>query len=172
MPRIDQPSTMEIHCLGIDPGAKGGLAALSLDGKNWQLTAMPESEEEVLAWFAQYERRAVAVQELVGGFMPGSKGNIGSAMFAFGWSACIPWMALTVCKIRRVKKQPNVWQKALGIIPRKKGKKAESKSQFKSRLRRFAQQLFPTLADDITNSTCDALLIAEYCRRLVKKGDL
>ena len=63
-------------------------------------------------------------------------------------------MALTACGIAFERIRPQAWQKALGCMT--KGDKNVSK--------RRAQELFPTLK--ITHSTADALLIAEYGRRI------
>jgi hypothetical protein len=53
----------------------------------------------------------------------------------------------------------------LGIRPRGRG---ESKGKFKSRLKATAQHLFPRRQLNLEN--CDALLIAEYCRRVNDKS--
>ena len=55
---------------------------------------------------------------------------------------------------------PRKWQASFGM---KKGKD-ESNTQWKNRLKGKAQQLFPHLK--VTLATADALLIAEYGRRL------
>ena len=56
--------------------------------------------------------------------------------------------------------QPLFWQRRLEIP--KKGKE-ETKTRFKNRLRGIAQRMYPGVA--LLNSTADALLIAEACRR-------
>ncbi len=55
---------------------------------------------------------------------------------------------------------PIKWQRAMGIAARKKG---ETQVSHKNRIKARAQQLFPTIK--VTLATCDALLLAEYCRR-------
>jgi hypothetical protein len=58
---------------------------------------------------------------------------------------------------------PSRWQQGLHISPRKK---SEGRVLWKNRLKANAQRLFPEIADKITLATADALLLAEYCRRL------
>lgn len=85
-------------------------------------------------------------------------------------------MALTASGIRYRLVKARVWQAGLSIPPRRKGGKkklsptvqlAESRTDWKGRLKRVAEELFPKLK--ITLATSDALLIAEYGRRLLDK---
>jgi hypothetical protein len=57
---------------------------------------------------------------------------------------------------------PKRWQSHLGIPPRAKG---EDDRKWKNRLKARAQQLFPSVRR-VTLATADALLIAEWCRRM------
>jgi hypothetical protein len=82
-------------------------------------------------------------------------------MFKFGMGYGALRMALTALEIKYEEVPPQKWQKELGIVTR--NKERESHTQFKNRLKAKAQQLFPTM--DVTLKTCDALLIAEFCRR-------
>jgi len=59
---------------------------------------------------------------------------------------------------------PGRWQKAMGC-----GKKCETRTEKKNLTKARAQQLFPHLK--ITHAIADALLIAEYCKRL-KTGEI
>ncbi len=144
--------------IGIDPGVSGGLACLR---HGTYCTAMPKTEKDIWDWFYQYSTgEAFAVIEKVGGFI-GGKGQPGSAMFKFGRNTGILIGCLTAAGIPYEEITPQRWQKALGVSTRKHN---ESKGQFKNRLKAKAQQLFPDVKI-ITLATCDALLIAEYCRR-------
>jgi len=154
--------------LGIDPGAGGGLAWVphrARVGIECSAIGMPKTEWDL--WFELQFRRPrltqhprFAVIELNTGYVGGA-GNPGSAMFKFGRSAGLLEMALVAAEIPYERATPQAWQKALGIVPRKK---TESKTAFKNRLKARAQQLFPSCSG-ITLATADALLIAEYCRR-------
>lgn len=150
------------YWLGIDPGASGGLACFSSGSRNIAIP-MPATERDVWDWFSRNSwdsESAFAVIEKVGGFLQGSAGNIGSAMFRFGANYGMLRAFLIAAGIPFEEVTPQRWQKALGISPRKR---TEGKGQWKNRLKQKAQQLFPQ--ERVTLATCDALLIAEYCRR-------
>lgn len=162
--------------LGIDPGASGGFAVLSSSGKvtTWKMPATKKEVWDMLQWEAVGQLSGIrhfAAIEKVGGYMGrgvGERGGgaaNGSAMFKFGMSYGSLRMALIAAGIPFEEVPPAVWQRGLGIPPRKReGKKVvESKSAFKSRLKQKAQQLFPS--EKVTLATADALLIAEFCRR-------
>lgn len=153
--------------LGIDPGASGGLAEVWLSPLQHSIHActavkMPATRRDIWSWFkgiASYA--AFAVIEKVGGYVKGGEGNVGSAMFNFGTSYGELLMALTAAGIPYEEVPPRKWQAGLGISPRGK---AETRTAWKNRLKEKAQQLFPQ--EKVTLATADALLIAEYCRRV------
>jgi crossover junction endodeoxyribonuclease RuvC len=142
--------------LGIDPGQSGGLAVLmggplhpkSPEAFVWK---MPETERDL--WEIVRTREvgeAFAVIEAVHS-MP--KQGVASS-FKFGRSYGFLRGCLIASGIPFEEVTPQKWQKALGCLT--KGDKNVSK--------RRAQQLFPGLK--ITHATADALLLAEYARRL------
>lgn len=159
--------------LGIDPGAKGGLAAIFPDG-SIDMTPMPSTIRDVWEWISRYSpypkpfaTPCHAYIEKVGGYMGAEAGESGTrnkaaahVMFTFGRNVGHLEAFLTSAQIPHEEIYPRAWVKVLGISPRSK---SESKSQWKSRLKQKAQQLFPQ--EHITLQTCDALLIAECCRR-------
>ena len=146
--------------IGIDPGASGGLVAMTHD-RLLSCVSMPDSELAVWEWFARWmgTDRVFAVLEKVAGYQ-GGVGAPGSAMFKFGHGFGGLRMALVGCKIPFDEVPPQKWQKALGCGTRAK---TESKADWKNRLKGRAQALFPT--EKVTLATADALLIAEYNRR-------
>ena len=152
--------------IGIDPGASGGLACVHVDG-NCAAVPMPPTERDVWEWVTDLSswRPPFAVVEKVGGFIKGNPAP-GSAMFRFGVSYGGLRMALVAAAVPFEEVTPQKWQKGLGITTRGKD---ETKTAFKNRLKQRAQQLFPGVK--ITLATCDAILIAEYCRR-VREGKL
>ena len=160
--RLDRPSG--VTYLGIDPGASGGLAMISpmasLRNQHVSAVPMPATERDVWEWFRQ-GRSSVefAVIERVGGFIQGNP-SPGSAMFKFGRGTGLLIGFLIACQIPFEEITPQKWQKGLGIAPRRKD---EEKTQFKNRLKAFAQKLFPDVK--VTLKTCDSLLIAEFARR-------
>lgn len=164
MPRVGDAGATY---LGVDPGASGGI--VSIRGNLVAATKMPETEQDVWTLVSSHSHlfgeSTFAALEKVGGYV-GDGGNPGSAMFKFGASYGGLRMALTAARIPFEEVTPQSWQKGLAIPKREKG---ESKTDWKNRLKRKAQQLFPSV--EVTLATADALLIAEYCRR-VRQGKL
>lgn len=92
----------------------------------------------------------------------------GAAMFKFGMGYGGLRMALVGQGISFSEVAPVVWQRRLGVPPRSKGEKP---SLHKKKLCVIARQLFPRYVNRITLDTCDAVLLAEYARRL-DEGDI
>lgn len=155
MPKIERMA------VGVDPGAKGALASL-YRGK---VTLQPLAELTLhdLWHFIQDHCQHVpsfAHLEKVNGYGVSGVKQSAPAMFNFGTSYGGVRMALVAAGIPYEEVTANVWQKGLGIQPRQKG---ETKTQWKNRLKAVAQRLFPQV--HLTLETCDALLLAEHCRR-------
>lgn len=148
--------------IGIDPGVSGGMACLQGEVVH-NCIAMPPTEWDAWQCFEEIKRTKLpmfATLEKVGGYMAGSGGNIGSAMFKFGTSYGMARAFLVAAGIPFEEVTPNVWQRAMGIPSRKK---TMTKTAYKNVLKQAAQRLFPSTA--VTLKTCDALLLAEFCRR-------
>jgi hypothetical protein len=140
--------------IGIDPGASGGIAAVNDKGTVYRVDKMPATDAEVLALLEAlalaWHPAPWAVLEHAQAF---PKMGVSSAFnYGRGWGAM--QMALHAAEIPFDIVVPRKWQAALSCLTR--GDKNVSK--------RRAEQLFPGLT--ITHATADALLIAEYCRRL------
>lgn len=153
------------YYLGIDPGKTGGIAVLYQYERCTPVVheayKMPSTERDTWAALTSILSDTdpiVASIEKVGGYI--GQGQPGSAMFNFGMGYGGLRMALVAAGIPFEEVIPRTWQKAFSISPRGK---TESKSKFKNRLKAKAQQLFPI--SPVTLATCDALLIAEFCRR-------
>jgi hypothetical protein len=149
--------------IGVDPGKSGGLAFIqNLNGRDGEqlyidLVPMPASERElldVLEPSTTAGQQVKAVLEHVWS-TPGQGGA-----WKFGRQVGHCEMALTAARIPFDQVLPRTWQKALGISYRK----GLTDTQKKNITKRRAQQLFPDLV--ITHATADALLMAEYCRRI------
>jgi hypothetical protein len=130
---------------------------------------MPKTESEVWLSLTFLPEDVRVVIEEVSGYIGGA-GHPGSAMFNFGWGYGGLRMALIAMGLQEgedwVSVRPRVWQKALNIHPRYR---AESKQQWKTRLKKEAERRFPWIRT--TLKTCDAVLLAEYCRiRFSNKG--
>lgn len=156
--------------IGIDPGKHGGLAWLVTNekGEDYKATGMPITEYVVFQWFKEVSTTSFplcAVIERVSGFQ--GIEHPGSYMFEFGKSFGSLTMALTATQIPYIEVTPQRWQKELGISTRIKG---ETDIQFKGRLKKVAQSLFPKVR--VTLETSDALLLCEYARRLRERKEV
>lgn len=146
---------MSICTIGIDPGASGGIAWIC-DGKPC-VEKMPDTLQDLWDLVVSISLNAgtggtgiIAYIEQVH-----SSPQMGvKSAFTFGNGFGRLEMALTAAGIPFERVRPQVWQKALGCMT--KGDKNVSK--------RKAQELFPQLK--ITHATADAILLAEFGRRL------
>jgi len=170
--QVDEPHKADCY-IGIDPGAGGGIAQLR--GRDAYVETMPKTEADLWealryagSWSINHgaATNPFAIIEQVGGYTKAGGPQPGSAMFKFGQNYGAIRMALIGNRIPFDEVSPQTWQNKLGIA--KRGK-SESKGQFKNRLKAKAQQLFPNRK--VTLAVADALLIAEYCRRL-REGKL
>lgn len=173
MPKISDTSSQNLsqpeRCwIGIDPGLHGGLVALFSSGKILA-TAMPSTDREIWVWFNDLSDSSIvelACLERVHS-MPNQSAQSG---FTFGCGFGKIVMALCASSIPYETVTPQSWMKSLGIPSKKK---TESKSQWKNRLLKMAQELFPKLplwdkpkSKGEQLAIADALLIAYACRRL------
>jgi len=142
--------------VGIDPGKGGGLAALDDEGRVVWVAAMPATERDLLDALGELgEHRSAAVIEFVRASP--QMGVVSAWTFGVGYGGLR--MALTATHIPFDEVVPRKWQDAMRC--RTGGDKNISK--------RRAQELFPDVKK-ITHATADALLLAEYCRR-VRTGE-
>lgn len=140
--------------IGVDPGLSGGIAWQSTEA---HAVKMPATEHDIATVFAGFEMAdCFAYLEKVHS-MPeqGVKSS-----FTFGQNYGSLRMALVANAIPFEDVTPQKWMGHYGL----KRRKDESKTAWKNRLKAKAQQLFPRLK--VTLATADALLIAEYGRRL------
>lgn len=161
MPAITESERLTSRVyIGIDPGQGGGLAVLNAKGGVEAISSMPATERDAWDWMKKYCRAIhldpVAVIERVHSF---PKQGVAST-FTFGKGYGFLRGLLTASCIPFEEVQPEVWQKALGATKRRQ---SANKSAHKNGLRALAQQLFPS--QPTTLKTCDALLLAEFCRR-------
>jgi hypothetical protein len=154
--------------LAADPGSSGGL--VELEGGRVSLTPMPETEEEAWQWFWRNGTRPTKVTraliEKISPLAIGFKSKAGvmhkhaasmaklyghyRMLRAFLVASQIPFESISASD----------WQSHLGIPKREK---RESDTQWKNRLKRKANSLYPHAR--VTLATADALLIAEVCRQ-------
>lgn len=146
--------------IGIDPGVSGGIAFIDEAGNVLHSVKMPRTEADLLGvlriGFVEgrldglLPRPSKAMIERVHSF-PG-QGHSGAFTFGRNYGALL--MALTAVCIPFDLVSPRTWQQALGCLS----------GGDKNVTKRRAQQLFPLVP--ATHAIADALLLAEYCRRL------
>ena len=156
--------------IGIDPGSAGCAVAIDKEGKFISMIRFNTATHADIAKFFQglvfdSGGSISCLLEQVG-IMPGE--GVSSA-FTFGKNVGLMEGMLIALGISYETKIPRTWQKIFGIQPRFKPKKGEtgveeSKTEFKRRVRGYAERLFPDVK--MTNDVADALLIAEAGRRL------
>lgn len=138
--------------LGIDPGYSGAAALLDASGGLVGTIKLDSTERDVADFLAHCRESddVFAILERVHAF---PKQGV-SSVFRFGMSYGFLRGALIALRIPFEEATPRKWQTLLGCLS------GGDKNVTKAR----AQQLFPGIK--VTHAIADALLIAEYCRRI------
>lgn len=146
--------------IGIDPGLNGGIAVLDPDGYVLATAKMPSTPQDVLDFFGHDypeiptdRRRPATAFAIIERVHSSPQMGVTSA-FTFGKGYGMLIMALTASKVPFDEVAPRVWQRCMTCLS------GGDKNVTKNR----AQQLFPL--QKVTHAKADALLLAEYCRRL------
>ena len=155
---------------GLDPGANGGLAVLDNLGIVYHAGKMPDTERELLDLLLDTsdgdfvnlrEKHNRAVLEKV--HSSPQMGVVSAFTFGKGYGALR--MALVAAGIPFDEVSPVKWQGAMGVLqPRIPGVKRAQGSKDKNISKRRASEIFPGVK--VTHAIADALLLAEYARRL------
>lgn len=143
--------------IGIDPGAKGGIAVQL--GYEAFVYKTPQTERDLLDFLRSY--RTENTFAYVEWIHPAIQGIGKSQMSKLYGNYKEIRMALTAIEIPFEDVKAADWQRSLGI-PKKQD--SETRTKWKNRLKAKAQQLFPRVR--LTLDTCDAMLLCEYGRRL------
>jgi len=128
--------------IGIDPGKSGAIAAIVEHG-----------ESQYVHWFKNAETEQDISRWVIENVHSTPQMGVTSA-FTFGDSLGFLRGLLTAHQIPFEKVTPQKWQKVMCCLS--KGDKNVTKAA--------AQRLFPR--EKITHANADALLLAEYCRRV------
>lgn len=142
--------------IGIDPGVSGALAFMADDGRVLGTHKMPDTERDLVEVVRLHTHAHTPTQVLARAVLERvhSSPQMGVASaFTFGKSYGALRMVLVALDIPFDEPTPAAWQKSLQC--RTGGDKAVSKAR--------AQELFSV---PVTNWNADALLLAEYCRRV------
>lgn len=158
--------------IGIDPGGSGGIVTLQGDsrGLGVDYLRMPSTIHQIWEWFrcrdAMFRRnKTFAVIEEVKA-IPKFMGVVSSFTFGKHYGTLLACLTISGIPFEEVK--PQRWQSALHVPPKRK---KEKQDKWKLRLAEHAQRLFPVLPiwqekKDAKLAVADALLIAEFCRRI------
>jgi hypothetical protein len=146
--------------LGIDPGCNGCIALLDWNGKPVEYLKLKDATEADIAKFVH--ENLVGLNEVTAAveFVRSTPQMGVVSAFTFGRSYGFLRGVLAANGIRREDVTPQKWQAELGC--RSKGDKNVTKAK--------AQELWPE--EKITHANADALLIAEYARRMKTQGKL
>lgn len=155
--------------IGIDPGSNGGYAVLG-PGNYIAFGHLPATELGVLDLMRDLASAAglhccpdvhAVIEEIPTAIFGTSKSSM-SKLYGNYMSLR---MALLSAGIPFSQEKAVVWQRAMGVEARvRRGPKKETEAAYKRRLKRTAARMYPRLL--VTLATADALLLAEYCRRM------
>lgn len=152
--------------IGIDPGVSGGIVTLGISNAPILLESMPNTESGILAAIRSLDVVDQPIVVFIEWIHPAIQGIGKSSMSKLygNYKACR--MAVKAVGHRLEEIKPRDWQRGLGIPKRKE---SETATEWKNRLKDRAKEIYPCAK--VTLKTCDALLIAEYGRR-VRCGQL
>jgi hypothetical protein len=161
--------------LGIDPGKAGGIALVGPDGPI-EYCRMPESDRDmwhVIREWAEIANFALIERVGAGVFRRPSAGSSGEqprqgvkSAFSFGQNYGALRLALCASELPYDDVLPRTWKARMGCLA--PSGETFTDTQKKRIDKEKAQQLFPCVK--VTNAIADALLIAEYARRLQLQG--
>lgn len=141
--------------IGIDPGKSGAIAAI-IDTDGWHEVRSIKNDAtdyDLSAWLDDLRRISTACFAYIENVHSSPQMGVKSA-FTFGESRGFLRGLLTAHRIAYEQVSPQKWQKVMNCMS--KGDKNVTKAA--------AQRLFPLIT--ITHANADALLLAEYCRRM------
>ena len=142
---------------GVDPGKSGAIALIDKDGFTMNYVRLNETTGDISGFIKDYAKIVdyCIVEKVASRPMQGVR-----SVFTFGESFGLVQGLLMAHNVKFELHTPPVWMKKMGLITRGiKG--VEKKRIHKQR----AQELFMN-SKNITLTTADAFLLAEYARRL------
>ena len=148
--------------MGVDPGASGGVAMVDDAGALVRADKMPETDRDV---FQLLELAGgVGARAVLKRVWSSPQMGVASA-FKFGVSVGLLRMALVASGAPFDELTPMKWQGPMGIRQATGRRPLGGPGQKdKNIAKRRAQELFPQAR--VTHAVADAMLLAEYCRRL------
>ncbi len=149
--------------IGIDPGKSGGLAFFDTVLHEVMIHKMPATERDLwdlVNGFCDWDTDVVAYVENPTGSQPTHRGVQGIAKLQYNRGLCV--MAVIAAEVRLELVSSGKWQRVFGLYGKGYATNTIKKNAHKAR----AQELFPNIK--VTHAISDALLIAEYGRRIEK----
>ena len=139
--------------IGVDPGKSGAIVVMYSNGE-WTYMKNTEPAHD-LALFLRGHNGARGGYAAIERVSSSPQMGVKSA-FTFGSSFGLLLGLLTACEVPFIQVSPRRWQAALGCLSG-----GDKHVTFEA-----AQQLYPAGGEHVTRCMADALLLAEYCRRI------
>lgn len=151
--------------IGLDPGVNGGMACIGKTGAVIDVQPLKNLEPlDIWEWIAnQGSVTAVAYE---GTHSSPKMGVVGAFTFGrgSGWLEMVATIIADMNTVTPIRVSPQKWQKLIGCTCR--GRELTTSGK-KNVTKAAAQKIFPN--QKLTHSIADALLIAEYARRVTLK---
>ena len=142
--------------IGIDPGKSGGVAFVR--GRERHAVKMPAVDHGLWDLLAGNDPATVVIEKV------GATPQMGTvSAFKFGHSAGLIRGVCIAAGLQMEYVTPQKWQRHFGLIVKGRGI-GQRDTDKKNRNKAKARELFPELK--ITHAIADALLLAEYGRRI------
>jgi len=152
--------------LGIDPGAKGFLCFLDIDTKKMKFVPTPcletparEVRKIIMAMHKKHGIVRAAVEDVHSIYGMSAKSN-----FMFGWNVGGINMLLESTGVGFDRIQPKVWQKGIGLVPKRPPRKPPER---KKAIAGIALRLYPDAPirgprGGLLDGKADALMLAHF----------
>ena len=145
------------HYLGIDPGIKGGMCIVRIDGTPIEVMRMPKGSAEIIDWIG-YAARKFNLVIVVEKSQAMPKQGVTSA-FRYGAHFGIFSTVAIMLRIPYHEVHPTIWKKALGLSSNKLDSITACRRIFPT------IELVPDKCRKESDGIAEALLIAQWARQ-------
>jgi crossover junction endodeoxyribonuclease RuvC len=146
------------HYLGVDPGQKGGMCIVRVDGAPVEIMRMPKSAAEIIDWIVyvtrQFKNLIMVVEKSQ--VMP-KQGIVGA--FRYGAHFGIFSTVAVMLRVPYHEVRPIIWKKALGLSSNKLDSISACRRIFPT------VELVPDKCRKESDGIAEALLIAQWARQ-------
>jgi hypothetical protein len=147
--------------VGIDPGLGGGIAAIDARGTIIRVARMPRRDRDIIRIFRELKKLDTCFGMLEDVWSTPQMGVVSAFTFGVGKGKLL--MALCATGMPYAKVAPIKWQNVMDCRTPKEVR-AELGHKDKNINRARAMEVFQLA--EVTHALADALLLAEYCRRV------